>query len=353
MSNHINIKNIYWMLAYAFRMLEESENERLGKENFENIYDLFAAILSIGIGKQLKRGLSKEYISIIEDTKSIKGKINISESVKNYTMKNSSMICEYDEYSNDSYMNKILKTTALLLIKSQNIKKEEYRDSLKREMLYFKDIGTIDIKRINWNSMTYNGNNKTYKLLMNVCYLIINGLLISGEEGDIVFAKYIDDQTLPRLYEKFILEFYKLHYPQLNPSVMEIKWNVENEDAMIDLLPKMKTDITLTFKKKMLIIDAKFYSHIFQKNSLYDKETLHSNNLYQIFTYVKNADKYNSGDVSGMLLYAKTDETELNTEKYVMSGNNIFIDNLDLMNDFETIDKKLRKIADDFIDNYI
>ena len=65
----------------------ESENERLGNENFENIYDLFAAILSIGIGKQLKRGLSKEYISIVEDTKSIKGKINISESVKNYTMK--------------------------------------------------------------------------------------------------------------------------------------------------------------------------------------------------------------------------------------------------------------------------
>ena len=43
-------------------------------------------------------------------------------------------------------------------------------------------------------------------------------------------------------------------------------------------------------------------NHIFQKNLLYDKETLHSNNLYQIFTYVKNADKFNSGDVSGMHL---------------------------------------------------
>ena len=54
-----------------------------------------------------------------------------------------------------------------------------------------------------------------------------------------------------------------------------------------------------------------------------------------------------------MLLYAKTDETELKTEKYVMSGNNIFIDNLDLTTDFETIDKKLRNIADDFISNHI
>lgn len=353
MSNHINIKNIYWMLAYAFRMLEESETARLGKENFDNIYDLFAAILSIGIGKQLKRGLSKEYINILEDTKNIKGKVNISESVKNYTMKNSSIYCEYDEYSNNSYMNKILKTTAILLIKSGNIKKEEYRDSLKREMLYFKDVDTIDIKRINWNAMKYNGNNKTYKLLMNVCYLIINGLLVNGEEGNIAFAKYIDDQTLPRLYEKFILEFYRLYYPQLSASVMEIKWNIENEDAMIELLPKMKTDITLKYKDKMLIIDAKFYSHIFQKNSLYDKETLHSNNLYQIFTYVKNADKFNSGNISGMLLYAKTDETELTEEKYIMSGNNIFIDSLDLTNEFETIQKKLRSIADKMVSNQI
>lgn len=353
MSSHINVKNIYWMLAYAFRMLEENENERLGKEKFDNIYDLFAAILSIGIGKQLKRGLSKEYINILEDTKNIKGKINISESVKNYTMKNSSMFCEYDEYSNNSYMNKILKTTAILLIKSENIRKEEYRDSLKREMLYFKDVDTIDIKRINWNGIKYNGNNKTYKLLMNVCYLIINGLLMNGKEGNIVFAKYIDDQTLPRLYEKFILEFYKLHYPQLNASVMEIKWNVENQDAMIDLLPKMKTDITLKNNDKILIIDAKFYSHIFQKNSLYNKETLHSNNLYQIYTYVKNADKYNSGNVSGMLLYAKTDETELLPEKYVMSGNNISIDSLDLTDEFETVEKKLRNIADKMLLNQI
>lgn len=353
MSNHINVKNIYWMLAYAFRMLEENESERLGKEKFDNIYDLFAAILSIGIGKQLKRGLSKEYINIFENTKHLKGKINISESVKNYTMKNLSMYCEYDEYSNNSYMNKILKTTAMLLIKSDNIRKKEYKDSLKREMLYFKEVDIIDIKRINWNAMKYNQNNKTYKLLMNVCYLIINGLLINEEDGNIVFSKYFDDQKLPRLYEKFILEFYRLHYPQLNASVMEIKWNVENEDAMIDLLPKMKTDITLKYKDKMLIIDAKFYSHIFQKNLLYDKETLHSNNLYQIFTYVKNADKYNSGNVSGMLLYAKTDETEILSEKYVMSGNNIFINSLDLTNEFETVEIELRNIADKLLQNLI
>ena len=182
-------------------------------------------------------------------------------------------------------------------------------------------------------------------LFMN---LLVAFFICSSLSCNIVFAKYIDNQTLPKLYEKFILEFYKLHYPQLNPNAMEIKWNVENEDTLIDLLPNMKTDITLTYKEKMLIIDAKFYSHILQKNWLNDndKETLHSNNLYQIFTYVKNADKSSSGNVSGMLLYAKTDETKIKSGSCVMSGNNMFIEILDLTNDFETIQRKLREIAD-------
>ena len=59
----------------------------------------------------------------------------------------------------------------------------------------------------------------------------------------------------------------------------------------------------------VLIIDAKYYTHTTQRQ--YDVHTLHSGNLYQIFTYVKNKDT-EFGDkphtVSGMLLYAATDE---------------------------------------------
>lgn len=66
--------------------------------------------------------------------------------------------------------------------------------------------------------------------------------------------------------------------------------------------------ITITYKDKVLIIDTKYYAHTMQFNSLYNKESLISGNLYQIFAYVKNKDKDNTGNVEGMLLYAKTDE---------------------------------------------
>ena len=71
----------------------------------------------------------------------------------------------------------------------------------------------------------------------------------------------------------------------------------------------MQSDIMLQSGEKVLIIDAKYYEHSTQVQ--FDKHTLHSGNLYQIFTYVKNKEyelREKNHTVSGMLLYAKTDE---------------------------------------------
>ena len=76
--------------------------------------------------------------------------------------------------------------------------------------------------------------------------------------------------------------------------------------------------------------------------------TLHSNNMYQIFTYVKNRD-YQFGDeshkVSGMLLYAKTEEDIQPDNVYQMHGNQITVRTLDLNNPFAEIAEQLNTIA--------
>ena len=99
-------------------------------------------------------------------------------------------------------------------------------------------------------------------------------------------------------------------------------------------------------KDKTLIIDAKYYAHTTQVQ--YEVHTLHSNNLYQIFTYVKNK-ATKGGEVSGMLLYAKTDEEIYPNNEYLMSGNKITVRTLDLNCDFEQIAAQLNGIADAFL----
>lgn len=337
------------MMVYAFRGLEKKEIKSLSTEEFDSIYDLFCEIFNICLTEQIKKGLKNEYIMISEKTPTIKGKLNIDETIKLNLINTTKVICEYDEFSINTYMNKIIKSTAILLINSNKIRNIYIKEKLKNNIKYLGDIDTIDLKRINWNSIKFSKNNISYRVLINVCYLIVNGTILTQDEGKIILSDFIDDQRMHKLYEKFILEYYKVHFPQLKPSVRHIDWNVECEEESLVLLPNMITDITLQYEGKTLIIDAKYYSNIFQKNYMNDNEKFKSNNLYQIFTYVKNADTNQAGKVKGMLLYAKTDEDFIKPAKYNMNNNDIFIDSLNLDNDFELIKNKLNEIVQEIL----
>lgn len=337
-NSHIIIKNVYYMLSYAYQTLQKQDAVNIEGEEFENIYDLFAAILAKGIANQIKKGLNKEYIENAGELSTLRGKIDITNSIKQQTIRNRRLVCIYDEFSENSYMNRILKSVAYSLIIKDDVKKSS-KDALKKTMLSFSEVERIELSAINWSSLRYHRNNATYQMLMNICFLTVQRLLMTTERGTIKMASFLDEQQMHRLYEKFILEYYKKHFPEYKPASKQIPWDVAGN---IDLLPVMQSDIMLTDGEKYLIIDAKYYSKVFQKQ--FDKQTLHSNNLYQIFTYVKNQDKCNSGKVSGMLLYAKTDEGISPDVEYKMGQNAIEVKTLDLGIEFSKIAEQLNAI---------
>ena len=341
----IPIKNIYYMLSYAFQLLNEQGYKKLATEDFNNAGDLCAAILIRGITYQLKRGLGREYISETDTISAIRGKIEITESIKNQSMIRSQLVCTYDEFSIDSPLNQIIKSTVMLLFKADIAKFR--KKELRKLMVYFDDVSTVDVRSINW-AINYNRNNQTYRLLITICYLVVKGLLQTKSDGSVKMMDFLDEQRMCRLYEKFILEYYKKHYPQIRTTASQIDWALD--DGIGTMLPTMQSDIMLSYKNgdidKTLIIDAKYYAHTTQVQ--YDVHTLHSNNLYQIFTYVKNK-AIKGGEVSGMLLYAKTDEEIYPNNEYQMSGNRITVRTLDLNCEFEAISQQLNEIADAFL----
>ena len=337
----IKIQNIYHMLAYAFQILREQGYANFGTEDFENTADLLSAILVKGVSIQIKRGLGRTYIEQTEPLSCLRGKIDVTESIKQQTLIKQQLVCTYDEFSEDTYMNRILKTSMELLLRYDipKVRKKELRNLL----LYFKDVNTLDIHTINWK-FRFNRNNQSYQMLMSVCYLLIKGLLQTTADGTVKLMQFIDEQRMCRLYEKFILEYYRKHYPQIKTSASQIGWALD--DGISTMLPTMQSDIMLSYGDKTLIIDAKYYSHNTQVQ--YDVNTLHSNNLYQIFTYVKNK-AVAGGEVSGMLLYARTDEEIQPDNEYMMSGNKISVKTLNLNCDFSEISAQLNAIADAFI----
>lgn len=339
----IRIQNIYYMLAYAFQVLHEQGYKDVATEDFGNTAELLSAILCRGVSVQIKRGLCRQYITNEEPLGSPRGKIEISESIKTQAIRKKQLVCAYDEFSVDAYTNRIIKTTIELLLRA-SISKARKKE-LRKLLIFFDGVSVLDIHNINWD-IQYDRNNQTYRMIIEVCYLVVTGLLQTSADGSTRIMDYADDQTMAKLYEKFILGYFQREHPDIKAYSPQIAWQVT--DGYRTLLPTMQSDIVITNKKtkKTLIIDAKYYSHNMQMKAPYMTQTLHSGNLYQIFTYVKNWNAAPDETISGMLLYARTDDAIQPDNDYQMSGNQISVKTLDLNCEFAVIAAQLDAIAD-------
>lgn len=208
---------------------------------------------------------------------------------------------------------------------------------------FFSKVSVIHPSNVDWSRIKINQVNASYKTLINLCYIILEGMLQTSETGSIKLTDIIDDQRMSSLYEHFVLEYYRRHFPALNATPAFVPW--DTDDRFIEFLPAMKTDITLCHGDRILIIDTKYYGSTMQTNQFFNSRTIHSGNLYRIYSYVKNKDKTHSGLVSGMLLYAKTDEEITPSSTYHIGGNTISVKTLDLDCPFSQICSQLNGIV--------
>ena len=343
----IFIQNIYYMLSYAFRILKQEDYEKVAGEKFEEIHDLFAAILEKGVARQIKQGLYREYVPQQEELSVMRGKLNISETMRLEMQQKCRLSCEFDEFSEDNLYNRILKTTMHQLVVAKDVD-EKQKEKLRKRLVFFGNVQLIQPDHIPWKRLIYQRSNRNYELLLNICYLVLSGMLQTTEDGSYKLMVF-SDEHMEKLFERFVLAYYKEHHSDLRPAAKQIDWNHTEapDETMIQFLPKMETDVVLTKGEKTLIIDTKYYGKSMIQS--YSKETLRSAHLYQIFAYVKNMDKANTGNVSGLLLYAKTqDEVFPEGAPFVIGGNRIGAKTLDLNVDFDAIKSRLDRIADDY-----
>lgn len=331
----IRIKNIYYMLTYAFRALLMNNFEEIAGEDFDHIHDLFAAILAEGVSTQLKQGLYRQYIGKQENIPVLRGKLALAGTLKNRMARQQVLACEFDELSEDNVYNQILKVAMTILARQPAIKSEN-KARLHKLLFFFKNISDIDPSTIQWATLPIFRGNQNYRMLINIAFFVLTDMLLTTEKGQYKLIAFSDNQ-MNLLYERFILEYYKKHHPYLKPKASQIHWLLD--EGSPTHLPIMQTDTTLEYAGETLIIDAKYYGETMQRS--FDKPTYHSANLYQVFSYVKNLDKDQSGKVSGLLLYAKTSESVTPDADLVISGNRISVKTLDLNQPFNGIKKEL------------
>ncbi len=339
----IFIRNIYYMLAYAFTALRHDGYKNLAGEKFSHIHNLFAAIFCIGISMQLRQGLKRDYLQMQEDLRTVHGRIDLAASLRLKLQHRCQLSCCFDELSENILMNRILKTAALVLLHSSEVERR-YKDQLKKSLSFFNTLEPLDPQLVPWKLLQKQHCSRAYLMLLGLSRLLFDGMLQCPHIGKYRLLSFIDEQAMSRLYEKFILAYFTQEHPHIKTAAAQIQWALD--DGHAELLPRMQTDVMLTQNSKVLIIDAKYYAHSLQ--SRYNVRTIHSANLYQIFTYVKNKEwEFSSREhqVSGMLLYAAAEDDFQPNQCYYMSGNKISVRTLDLNRPFNDIAAQLNAIV--------
>ncbi|MCH1624442.1 5-methylcytosine restriction system specificity protein McrC [Ferdinandcohnia quinoae] len=343
-NNNIPIRNIYYMLSYAYQTLNLSEYKQIGTEKFENVKELYAKILSIGIPVLIRGGLNKDYINVEETSNVIKGKIDINSTIKKNALVNKRVTVVYDEFSENILLNQIIKATLVYISRSNKIN-QKVRRLFYGLLPYFTEVSDVELGLKLWKNVRYNRQNIRYQFIVDVCRYLYEQLLFDESSTSQMLKEVQDEQRLSSLYEKFIYAFFKRE-TKYNVSHPQIRWIVDDE--LTDALPIMQTDLVLQKDKKTLIVDAKFYSENMVARFVGGAAKQKSGNLYQIFTYINNWKKEQDETVAGMLLYAKTTALNQPNHIYHIKGNQILVVSLDLQQDFGGIKESLLAYANQF-----
>ena len=341
MSGQIPIKNIYYMLCYAWDRLKEKDIISIDKIKGNNLLDLFARVLISGLNYLIKRGLDRRYLSVNEDSSFIRGKINLNDSMKKLVWLNAKMSCDYDDLSYNILHNQIIKSTLEMLINCKELSRD-LKDALLSLYRYFRYFDTVKLSRKIFGYIRINRNNQYYEFVLKICEVIFENLLVDENTGETKFREFDrEPKQMAYLFENFVRNFYRRELKGYKVTRENIKWDVD--EGFNDYLPLMQTDISIESNLKKIIIDTKFYKEAFTYHM--NSKKLHSNNLYQLFAYLKNIEVEGGLNIKaeGMLLYPMIDQ-QIDYD-YGIQGHKIKIRTVDLNQEWQTIYNRLIDIV--------
>jgi len=192
-----NLNTFIYMLIYAYDI--NLKNEDLMNANHEEhqIFELFIRLFSDALLDEFKRGVFKQYITMQENLKVLRGKYIIEKNFTNFYHQN--IYCEFDEFSMDNELNRFF-LYAIRIFKKFSAYGNLHRcEVILDEVEYF----NVDFKRLN---IHFDRMNSRYKKSYEVALMILQKLVpMTDKSTDKSFAFLFD---MAEVFEKFVGRLY-------------------------------------------------------------------------------------------------------------------------------------------------
>jgi 5-methylcytosine-specific restriction enzyme subunit McrC len=306
----IPLQNLYYLLAYAWNYSEAAREREASAASIQTLPDLLAHVLASRTRSLLKRGLDRQYVEQRLVVAGVRGKLDLSATIKSNQLPHSRTTCIVDGLERDVLHNRILRETlrGLLALPKLNV---EIRAKLRSTYRSLDGISAFRVDRSSFRRLQLHRNNRPYRFLMNLCQLIHESLMVE-EDGSFRFADVRDQHNvMASLFERFVTNFFREEQSVFGVSGQSpLPWYMASSTVAAHLrhLPIMRPDIVLAAKSRRIIIETKYYFQALSSDH-HGLARVRADHLYQIFAYLENRDaaEEQGPPYEGLLLYPTVD----------------------------------------------
>jgi 5-methylcytosine-specific restriction enzyme subunit McrC len=320
----IPVANIWRMLVYAWDLYKPGMELQQTPDHIArcaNATDLLASMLAEEAERIERRGLERGYRPERQSLACPRGRWDLAASVASGSLGSGRIVCDSDEFTGDTPLNRILIATIDRLLVQLGLD-QRVRNRLVRIRPVFavavsRPLSTEDFRRAGIHRQAAG-----YRIAIVICELIWRLGVPDDRDGSARLRSLVDDDRLmARIWERFLLNFYRHHAPGFKPNQVRsitMPWPAEplcpeRADDLL-LLPQMRLDVVLENDERTIIIDAKWYREaLVSRGDVGGEERIRSAHLSQIMIYVRAyAARWPQRPIpSGALLYPESNRPVL------------------------------------------
>jgi len=249
-----NLNTFIYMLVYAYDVKLKHEDFMQGETQEHHLLEIFIRLFADRLLDEFKKGLFKQYITLQENLKVLRGKYIIEKNFNNFYHQN--IYCEFDEFSMDNELNRFFLYAIRFFKKFSSYKNLHRCEAILDEVTYL----NVNLRRLN---MKFDRMSSRYKQSYEIALMILQKIVpMTGKSQDRSFAFLFD---MAVVFEKFVGKIYK---------EIELSTELQVNKKFGDL--QLISDIKIS----NMIIDTKYKS--------FDNYGVSRDDKYQMFVYGRN-----------------------------------------------------------------
>lgn len=287
--------NLLYMLAVSGDVPIRSRDIARLTTRRAPLSETLAAIFANRLRRELLRGAERGYHMREENVRAFKGKLLIAEQSQANAAHRERFFCRFDEFSDDTAMNRIFKAACRAL--HSVTWTPATQDVLRQCLLLLDGTSDVDVQDAEFGAITINRQNQRFEDVLRFCRLILGGRTPSSKAGATRSFSLLFDMN--KVFERFVTALLCRH---VAPRIGDIRVYPQAASRRRHLLEcegagvlRLEPDILVEGGNRRLIIDTKWKLLSAGKRG---RGGVSDGDLYQLYAYT-----HRYGCLRSVLLY--------------------------------------------------